>query len=145
MNRTTSLLVTIWERRSLVSDMGDGTCWMDSRDSVGNRGDQLQGVQLAAHPAAERLVDHLVLLHPVAAGEGGRDHARAVVIAVVDQRFDLDFGIGQRGLDQRGDFGGGHGHCQDSLINWRLASTAFASSAVRTVAWSTSHPAATRS
>ena len=36
----------------------------------------MQGVELAAHASAERLVDHLVLLDPVLAGEGRRIETR---------------------------------------------------------------------
>src|SRR5688500_8383223 len=108
MNSTTSFSPTIWDRRSLVSDMGLPD--LVAYRSVGNRGDQLQGVQLAAHPPAERLVDHLVLLDPVLAGERGRGNAGQVMVAVVDERLDLNPGVGQRRLDQRLDLGGRHRH-----------------------------------
>ena len=44
----------------------------------------MQGVELAAHPPAQRLVHHLVLLDAALAGEIGRAHASAVMVAIVD-------------------------------------------------------------
>src|SRR5688572_22370042 len=107
MNSTTSWPPTICERRALVSDMGC-TWTRIAWGSVGDRGDQLQGVQLAAHPLPKRLVDQLVLLDAAHAGERGRGDAGLVVVAVVDQRDDLDLGVGQRGLDQGFNLGRGH-------------------------------------
>ncbi len=49
---------------------------------------QRQGVQLAAHPAAQRLVDHLVLLHPRLAAERSETTCARVVVAVAGQILD---------------------------------------------------------
>ncbi len=60
-----------------------------------------QGVQLAAHAALERGVNHLVLGHPRLARErGGADH-RPVMVPVAGQVLDVDIGVG-KGLPEQG-------------------------------------------
>ena len=56
----------------------------------GSRGLQGEGVQFAAHPAAQRGIDHLVLLHAGHAAELLGDDGRGVVVAVARQVFDGD-------------------------------------------------------
>src|SRR5690606_31271371 len=76
----------------------------------------------------------------------GAHDMRRIVVAVAREVADLDHGIGERRLDQRFDLSRGHRHgAYDSLISWRLASTAFSSSTRRTSASSTSQPALVRS
>src|SRR5215208_4099544 len=83
MNSTTSLSLTILDRRSLVSGIAKPGLSF-ARKSDGNRGDQLQGMELAAHASAEGLVDHLVLLDAVLAGESCRANTGEVMVAIVD-------------------------------------------------------------
>src|SRR5271157_5645135 len=71
---------------------------------------QRQRVQVAAHLALERRIDHLVLLHLALALEGGRDDARGVVIAVARQILYLDARVGEGLFDHGFDLGLGHGH-----------------------------------
>src|SRR5262249_55979477 len=62
----------------------------------------LQGkrVELVAHPATQRLIDHLMLLDTALSTEGARDDMRRVMIAVAAQVFDRNLRIGQALLDQ---------------------------------------------
>ena len=64
----------------------------------------------AAHAAAQRLVDQLVLLHAGHAGKRAGGDGGAVVIAVTGEILDLDLGIGQRRLDGAFDLGRTHRH-----------------------------------
>ena len=57
-------------------------------------------MQLVAHPAAQRLVHQLVLLHPALAAEGAGDDMRGVMVAVAAQILDRDLRVGQALLDQ---------------------------------------------
>src|SRR3954469_25407999 len=74
MNRTTSLLWTISSIRVLVSDMGSS--------SIGGRGGELERVEGAAHAAAQRLVDALVLADARQAPEAFGDDPRGIMVAV---------------------------------------------------------------
>ena len=60
----------------------------------------MQGVQFAAHPAAERIVHQFVLLHARYSGERSAHHMRGVVVAVARKIADLDLGIGDCGAAQ---------------------------------------------
>ena len=51
-------------------------------------------MQHAAHPAAQRTVDHLMLLDLGLAGEGRRNNRSRVVVSVAGQVLDLDLGAG---------------------------------------------------
>ena len=57
-------------------------------------------MKFVAHPAAQRLIHHLVLLHPVLAAKRAGDDMRGVMIAVAAQILDRDLGVGQALLDQ---------------------------------------------
>src|SRR5665213_1782408 len=59
-----------------------------------------KGMQRVADMAAQRLVDHLVLLNPALTLEGGRYDQRGIVIAVTPQILDGDLGVGQALADQ---------------------------------------------
>src|ERR1700722_897219 len=72
---------------------------------LGGAGLQGEGVQLIAHAGSERAVDHLVLLHPALALEGGGHDMGRPMIVVVDQRRDGDARIGQSRLDELFDGG----------------------------------------
>src|SRR4051794_19369542 len=78
--------------------------------SFRRRGAQRQGVQLAAHPGAEGLVDDLVLLQARLAAERFRGDVRPVVVAVAREILDPDLGVGQAVLDQALDLGWAHRH-----------------------------------
>ena len=67
-------------------------------------------MQLAAHPAAQRLVDELVLLQPRLAAKRLGDDVGAVVVAVAGQILDPHLRVGQALLDQPLDVGGAHRH-----------------------------------
>eukprot|EP01035_Chromulina_nebulosa_P059004 gene59004-80806_t len=67
-------------------------------------------MQCAAHVALERGIDELVLFHARQTGEGDRDDARLVVVAVAREVIDRDLGVGKR-LGQIGMQGfDGHRH-----------------------------------
>src|ERR1700760_943207 len=57
---------------------------------------QRQSVQLAAHPALQGFVDHLVLADPILALEGRRDDGCGVMVAVPSQILHLDPGVRER-------------------------------------------------
>src|SRR5262245_43260175 len=71
-------------------------------------------MQHTAHAAAERVVDHLVLLDPALALEGAARDARLVVVAIAGEVPDLDGGVGKLRLDEALDLAGLHGHGQGS-------------------------------
>ena len=73
-------------RPGLVADV----CLVAREVNLGFCRGQGERVQRAAHAAAERLVDHLVLLHAGLALEGARDDVGGVVVAVAGQIPDLD-------------------------------------------------------
>mgnify|MGYP000046298306 CR=1 FL=1 len=91
------------------------------------RGLQRQRVKLAAHAAAERLVDHLVLLHAALAGKGGGNDAAGIVVAIAAQVFDHHVGVGKSRFDQSFDFGCWHRHETSPGLVLALPSTALIS------------------
>ena len=54
---------------------------------------KLQGMEYAAHPAAQRAIDHLVLLDLGFAGESRRNDRGGPMVAVAGQVLDLDLGV----------------------------------------------------
>src|SRR3546814_12082841 len=73
-------------------------------------------MELATHAALERRINHLVLLHPCLAGEGGGDHGGGVMVAVAAQVVNADLGVGQSLTDHGFDLGGIHCHRVIPLI-----------------------------
>ena len=71
-------------------------------------------MQLAAHAPLQRRIDHLVLLDPAFATEGGGNHPRRIVVAVAAQVIDGYLGAGDAVLDQPLQFLDRHGHRRDS-------------------------------
>src|SRR5260370_25063398 len=67
---------------------------------LGCAGLQRERVQLVAHPAAQRLIDQLMLLDPGLAAERPGNDLRGVVIAVAAQILDRDLRVGQAVLAQ---------------------------------------------
>ena len=67
---------------------------------LGGAGLQGERMQLIAHPAAQRLIHHLVLLDPRLAAKGARHDVGGVMIAIAAQIFDLDLRVRQALLDQ---------------------------------------------
>src|SRR5207248_487233 len=63
---------------------------------------RLQGerVQLVAHSAAQRLINHLMLLHPALAAKRAGDDMRGIMVAIAAQILDRDLRVGQAVLDQ---------------------------------------------
>ena len=53
-------------------------------------------MELLAHPAPQRLIDHLMLLDPRLAGEGSRNHRRRIMIAVAAKILDIYPRVGDR-------------------------------------------------
>ena len=51
---------------------------------------QGEGVEVAAHLALERIVDHALLFDPRFADEGGRDHLGGVMVAIAGEVADFD-------------------------------------------------------
>src|SRR5205823_10126823 len=62
----------------------------------------LQGerVQLVAHSVAQRLINHLMLLHPALAAKRAGDDMRGIMVAIAAQILDRDLRVGQAVLDQ---------------------------------------------
>ena len=54
---------------------------------------QRERVKFVAHPAAQRLIDHLVLLHPAFAAKRAGDNVRGIVVAVAAQILDRDLRV----------------------------------------------------
>ena len=67
-------------------------------------------MQLAAHLALQRGIDELVLADTGQAGEGGRDDAGAIVVAVAGQIVDDDLGVGKGFGQMAVKLFDGHGH-----------------------------------
>src|SRR5262245_29696015 len=129
MKRTTSLLATAlriqsWTACSLMQKSslplsGAAIAPKCSRLDVvnavaksiwsGGRG-QGQGMQYPTHPPFQRLIDHLVLLHPRFALKFLADDVGGVVIAIAGKIPDGHLGVGKARLDQAGDFLRIHGH-----------------------------------
>ena len=80
------------------------------RSVLGCAGLQRKRVQLVAHPAAQRLIDQLVLLDPGFAAERAGDDLRGIVIAIAGKITDRHLGVGYSRLDQRLDIAGVHRH-----------------------------------
>jgi len=72
-------------------------------------------MQLAAHSPFQRLVDKLVLLHPVLASERGGNDPRGIMVAVARQIAYLDLGIRHGLADQPLDFIRRHRHVVGGL------------------------------
>ncbi len=53
-----------------------------------------------ADMTAERAINHLMLLNPAFALEGGRNDQRGIMIAIAAQILDRDLRVGQTFLDQ---------------------------------------------
>src|SRR5688500_15292960 len=102
INRTTSLERTISSMRVVASVI--------AASSIREGGGELEGVERAAHAAAQRLVDALVLADPRQPADALRHHPRGIVIAVAGKVGDLDAGIGDALADQRLDLGRRHRH-----------------------------------
>src|SRR4029078_9884363 len=73
-------------------------------------GFERQRVQRPAHLAFQRVIHHLVLLHPRLAAKGLRDHGRRIMVAVAGEVLDAHLGIGNPLLDQLFDLCHRHGH-----------------------------------
>src|SRR3546814_20087250 len=71
------------------------------RSASGVRSGRLQGegMQLSAHAALKRLIDHLVLLDPRLALERVADDVGGVVVPIPAQILDLNIGIRNAFLD----------------------------------------------
>ena len=67
-------------------------------------------MQLAAHAALERRIDHLVLLDAGLSLEGRGYHIGGIVVAVTGQIADFDHGIGEGFPDEALDLVCTHGH-----------------------------------
>src|SRR5262245_10553487 len=129
MNRTTSWLATAlriqsWTACSLIQKsslplsgaaIAPKYSCLDVVNAVaksiwsGRRG-QGQGVQNPTHPPFQRLIDHLVLLHPRLALKFLADDVGRVMIAIAGKIPDGHLGVGKARLDQARDFLGIHGH-----------------------------------
>src|SRR5713101_5195743 len=79
MKSTTGASLICWRMRSckVVSILGVLGCGL--RSILGYAGLQRQRVQFIAHPAAQRLIHQLVLLHPALAAKGAGDDMGGVV------------------------------------------------------------------
>src|SRR5204862_6234920 len=100
------------------------SCWMRwitgllvmvlsfSRNSSCRRGGglQRQGMKLFTHPPFQRLIDHLMLLHPRFAGEAGGNDSGGIMIAIAAQILDRHLGVGNSLLNQALDFARIHRH-----------------------------------
>lgn len=73
-------------------------------------------MQHAPHAPPERVIDHLVLLHPAFALEGAAFHAGRIVIAVPGKIPDLDRGVRKLRLDQALDLARVHRHRVAALL-----------------------------
>ena len=73
--------------------MGRGSGFNIGPSGPLRHGGQFEGMQLAAHAAAQRPIDHLVLLDPGFAGEGRRNDRGGVMVAVAAQILDRDLGV----------------------------------------------------
>src|SRR5512139_1148270 len=102
MNRTTSSALTISSIRWLAS--------LISSLLFRHRRRQLQRVERAAHPPAERLIDRLVLLDPRQAPEALRNDARRIMVPVAGKIDDLDARVGDPLADQSLDILRRHRH-----------------------------------
>src|SRR5687767_7695088 len=101
MNRTTSLDFTSASMIWLASAMGCSCPRRSRRQAyrlsiVGCLGRQRKGVQHATHATLQRCIDHLMLLDPGLALEGGRDHGGRIVVPVPGEILDLDLGVRDR-------------------------------------------------
>ena len=67
-------------------------------------------MELAPHPSLQRLVDKLMLLHPILAAERRRYDPGGVMVAISGQIADLHLGIRQSFTDQPLDFLSRHCH-----------------------------------
>src|SRR6188508_1257569 len=113
MNRSTSFLPISSRMRSNTSLIGKLPRDLPvniGRSGLLRHGSELQRMQHAAHPAAQRAIHHLVLLDLRLAGEGGRDNRGSIVVAVAGEILDLDLGVRDALLDQGDDVFGGHRH-----------------------------------
>src|SRR5690242_13592000 len=70
------------------------------RSILRRTGLERERMQLIAHAAAQRLIDHLMLLHAGLALEGARDDMGGVMIAVAAQILDAHLRVRQTILDQ---------------------------------------------
>src|SRR5947209_3036576 len=68
-------------------------------------------MECAAHLAAERLIDELVLLHPRLAAERFGDDGCGIMVAVAGEVANRHLGVRDPGLDQPLDLARPHGHC----------------------------------
>jgi hypothetical protein len=75
-----------------------------------------EGVELAAHAAAERLENELVLLDAGEAAERRANDGSGIMIAIACQILNAHLGIRECVADQVLDLGSGHGHVRLSLI-----------------------------
>src|SRR5258708_4833417 len=85
MNSSTSFLPISSRMRSntsLMSETPEDLTLNIGRSGLLRHGGELECVENAAHPAAQRAIDHLVLLDLRLAGEGRRNHRGGIVIAV---------------------------------------------------------------
>src|SRR5262249_3108488 len=104
MNSTTGLSVTSCRIRSLtvlsIVDPRFGGSVVKLGSILRSTGLQREGVELISHASAQRLIDHLMLLHPGFATERAGDDMRCIVIAVAAQIFNRNLRIGEAFLDQ---------------------------------------------
>src|SRR5438045_835483 len=151
MNRTTSLERTSSSMRVVASVMISSRGPGGGPDLVSNsiwcRSRQLQGVERAAHAAAERFIDLLVLADPRQAAEALGHHAGGIMVAVAGKIRDLDPRVRNPLQDQRFDLVRRHRHRNQPCdsISWRRASTILWASASRMRFSSHSTPAEVRS
>src|SRR6266481_9334193 len=78
--------------------------------AVRHSGLQCQRMQDAAHLAAQRLIDDLMLLDAGLAAEGFRDHGCRIMVAIAGKIADRHLGVGDRCLDHLLDIAGVHRH-----------------------------------
>src|SRR5262245_39835626 len=93
---------------------------LQQRSRIGNAGLQRQRVQRAAHLSAQRVIDHLMLLHPRFAAERGGDHGRRIVIAIAGEVADRHLRVRDLALDQPLDLLRQHRHgaCSRKSYHW---------------------------
>src|ERR1700691_1446607 len=96
MNSTTGVSTTCWRMRSCV----EVSISFFPRSIFGCARLQGERVKFVSHPAAQRLIHHLVLLDPALAAEGAGDDVGGIVVAVAAQILDRDPCVGQALPDQ---------------------------------------------
>src|SRR5215475_14924075 len=123
MNSSTSFLPIVSRMRPNTS----GSLMIKSPSPINIRpsrplrhGGQFQRMQDTAHAAAQRLINHLVLLDLGLAGKGRRNDRSRPMVTVAREILHLDLGVGNALSDQGGNVFASHRHCLVSCtIPWR--------------------------